>query len=56
MSLKTWTQLVTVVTKIYTSPIWVHALYAHGQIFIPIVQCVTVPSVIIDCPKEMSLM
>ena len=32
MSLKTWTQLVIAVTKIYTSPIWVHALYAHGQI------------------------
>ena len=42
MSLKTWTQLVTVVTKIYTSPIWVHVRYARGQIFIPIVQGVTV--------------
>jgi hypothetical protein len=42
--------------KVYISPIWVHALYAHGQIFIPIVQCVTVRSVIFDCPKEMSLL
>jgi hypothetical protein len=42
MSLKTWTQLVTVVTKIYKSPIWVHVLYAHGLTFIPIVQGVTV--------------
>ena len=46
--LSLWTRFVTIVTNIYTFPIWGRVLYAHGQIFIQIVWGATVRSVIFD--------
>ena len=40
--LSMWTRLVTIVTNIYTFPIWGRVLYAHGQIFIQIAWGATV--------------
>ena len=37
-----WTRFVTIVTNIYTFPIWGRVLYAHGKIFIQIVWGATV--------------